>query len=1019
MTHEEWKGAWEVYLRAAELAGPDRDRYLLESCADNPVVREEVLQLLASSEDDAPTIEETPAVIGPYRLIRSIGEGGMGTVFLAEQERPLRRKVALKLIRHGLHTREVLARFEIERQALAILDHPNIARVFDAGSAPPHGHPYFVMEFVDGLPINRYCEEREVDVRGRLVLIQQVCVAIQHAHSKAIIHRDIKPANVLVTEQEGVPVPRVIDFGIAKAIGIAGAGETMATGFGSIVGTLPYMSPEQAIQSPDVDARTDIYSIGVLLYELLTGTTPLACDGDASVSLPLALKRLAEEEPPPPSSRMRQSAASRRLSRTLQSEIDWIVMKALEKDRDRRYQTANALARDIQRYLDGEPVEAGPPSRSYRLGKLARRYRAWLATAAIFMLVLIAATVVSMREAFRAMRAEQAAVEQRDRARVAETNVRAQRDRALAAEERISKAQELTLTEKSRADSEAATARAVAEFLQNDLLAQASPNAQAGLTRKPDPNLTVRAALDRAAAALGERFRNQPSVRASLEHTMANAYLDLGLFAQAREHAMHAVDVRKKALGARHPDTLASMDLLAIVYRNESQFAAAEKIWMELYRYQRSTFGESHTGTLKSMHSLAALHRSQGRYKQSAALYERVLRIRRQVLGPEDPETMRTANNLAYAYMFLERTNEARLLHEENLKLRRRTLGAEHPDTLISMSNLALAYQHLRRYGEAQSLIEEALTIQRRLLGPGHASTLTTMLNLGLLLRSLGKLPEAEKVYTEGLEHARRTGQERSQLALTMMNNLGNVYQATAQFARAEEVLHRAWVMSRETLGAEHPDTLRPRLNLGNAYRKQHKFQQAESMITFVVDARRRLFGAEAATTLLAMSSLVELYLDMARYTQAGELARQVWETRKRLLGEENPSTVESLVQRAKAAMLLGDDAEALKWGGQAFAIRRRIHGNEGAATLEVVEVMALNSLKSGRAKEAEESFATCLAARQRTAGEADPATLQTMLYLASSLEQQGQSDRAETLRRRVLVLKGTTNANNLRPELP
>ena len=1013
MKPEDWKEAWDVYGLAGELVGSDRENYVHKALADNPRAREEVLRLLAEGEDDASnvasTIDETPATIGPYRLIKSIGEGGMGTVFLAEQERPLRRKVALKLIRRGLHTREVLQRFEIERQALAMLDHPNIARVFDAGSAAPHGRPYFVMEFVDGLPINRYCEERGLDVRGRLMLIQQVCEAIQHAHSRAIIHRDIKPANVLVTEQEGKPVPRVIDFGVAKAIGTASAGETMATSFGSVVGTLRYMSPEQAIHSPDIDARTDIYSVGVLLYELFTGTTPLTWESEDSVSLPLALKRIAEVEPPPPSRRLRESATSRRLSHTLHGEIDWIVMKALEKDRDRRYRTANAMARDIQRYLDGEPVEAGPPSRSYRLAKLARRYRAWLATAAIFILVLIAATVVSMREAFRAMRAEQAAVDQRDRARVAETNVRAERDRALAAEARTSKAQELTLVEKSRADAEAATARAVAEFLQKDLLAQASPNTQAGPAKPPDPNLTVRAALDRSAAALAARFQGQPSVRASLEHTIADAYLDLGLLAQAREHALQAVDLRKKALGAHHPETLASMDLLAVIYRNDSQFTAAERIWTELYKYQRTTFGESNTATLKSMHSLAALHRSEGRYKESAALYERVLKLRRRVLGPDDPETMRTANNLAYAYMFLQKHNEARVLHEGNLQRRRRILGAEHPDTLISMSNLALACQQLRRYEEAQTLLGETLTIQRRLLGPGHSSTLTTMLNLGLLLRSLGKLAEAEKVYTEALEHSRRAGQEKSQLALTMMNNLGNVYVSSAQLARAEEILHRAWTLSRESLGADHPDTLRPMLNLGVAYRKQGKYQQAEPMIDYVVKARQRLFGADAATTLLAMTYLVDLNLDMARYPQAAELARQVWETRKRVLGEENASTVESLVQRAKAAVGLSDDEEARKWGGQALAIRRRAHGNESAATLDVAEVLALNSLKSGRTKEAEESFAMCLAARQRTAGEAAPATLQTMLYLASSLDQQGESDRAETLRRRVLALSSAT----------
>lgn len=506
MTAQDWKEAWAIYQFADELTGPERESFLNKAFEKNPAIRGEVLRLFTESQDD-PGILETPRTIGPYRLIKTIGEGGMGTVFLAEQDRPLRRKVALKLIRRGLQTPEVMARFEIERQALAILDHPNIARIFDAGMTTPHGHPYFVMEFVDGLPINRYCEERGLNIRDRLRLIQQVCDAIQHAHSKAIIHRDIKPANVLVTEQDGKPVPRVIDFGVAKAVGTTSADETLATGFGSVVGTLRYMSPEQALRSKDIDARTDIYAVGVLLYELLTGTTPLAWESEDSVNLPDVLQRIAEGEPSTPSRRLRESTNSQRLSRTLEGEVDWIVMKALEKDRARRYQTANALARDIQRFLDGEPVDAGPPSRSYRLAKMAQRYRAWLATAAIFILVLTVAAAVSVREAFRAMRAEQTAVQQRDRALAAETDARAERNRALAAETaaraerdralsaqtRIRQEQALTLVQKSRADGESATARAVADFLRNDLLAQANPNVQAGPSKPPDPNLTIRA----------------------------------------------------------------------------------------------------------------------------------------------------------------------------------------------------------------------------------------------------------------------------------------------------------------------------------------------------------------------------------------------------------------------------------------------------------------------------------------------------------------------------------------------
>jgi non-specific serine/threonine protein kinase/serine/threonine-protein kinase len=819
MTPQEWKEAWAVVQRASELTGDDRENYLRQTLANNPAVREEVLRLFAENPEDGGDgsgVEQTPSTVGPYRLLKTIGEGGMGTVFLAEQERPLRRKVALKLIRRGLHTPEVLARFEIERQALAILDHPNIAHVYDAGTTVPDGRPYFVMEFVNGIPINRYCAERESPVRERLKLIQQVCEAIQHAHSKAIIHRDVKPANVLVAEQDGKPVPKVIDFGVARAVGTTNAGQTLATGFGSVVGTLQYMSPEQATLVTDVDARTDIYAVGVLLYELLTGTTPLDWGTAATTSLPAALQQIAEVEPLPPSRRWQQSPALHRLSHTLQSELDWIVMKALEKDRNRRYQTANALARDIQRYLDGEPVEAGPPSRSYRLAKLARRYRAWLVTAAIFGLVLLAATVISVREAVRAMRAEQ-------------------------------------------------TARAIADFLQNDLLAQASPNVQAGPAKPPDPNLTVRAALDRSGALLAGKFQNQPAIRAAIEHTIADAYLDLGLFPQAREHALQAVELRRKALGPYHPETMLSMDRLAVAYRSEAKYPEAEKIWTELYHYQQKALGESDPGTLQSMHSLAALYRSEGKYKDSAALYERVLPLRRRILGPENPDTMRTANNLGYTYLFVDKNKEAEALLEETLKQRRKVLGAEHPDTLISMSNLALAYEHLGRLEEAQKLLVETLATQQRLLGPEHDSSLGTRLGMGRVLRAMHKLPEAEKIYTEGLEYARRAGVEDKPTSLTMMNNLGNVYIDGGDFARAEQILSRSLALRRKSVGDDHPETLRTLLNLGTAYRKQRKYRQAEEAIRQVVEARRRLSGPDDPNTRIAMTRLAELYQEMGK----------------------------------------------------------------------------------------------------------------------------------------------------------
>jgi len=571
----------------------------------------------ARADDPTCTIQRPGAAlgvsIGPYHLVRQLGEGGMGTVYHACQSEPIRRDVALKIIKQGMDTRQVIARFESERQALAMMDHPNIARVFDAGASTA-GLPYFVMELVDGVPITRYCDAKRLTLRQRIELYIPVCQAIQHAHQKGIIHRDIKPSNVLVTEQDGKPVPKVIDFGLAKALGHQLSEATMMTNLGTLVGTLEYMSPEQAeLGRQDIDTRSDIYSLGVVLYELLTGTTPLEHGRLAKAVYLEVLQRIREEEPAPPSARMRQSAsgpataAQRRsdpaqLPRLAHGELDWMTMKALEKDRTRRYETVNGLVRDLERYLNGEPVEAAPPSAMYRLGKLVRKHRAWLVTAAAFAALLVAGVVVSSVMAVRASRAER-------------------------------------------------EARAVNDFLQNDLLAQASANKQAGPGTKPDPDLKVRTALDRAADRIAGKFDRQPEVEASIRGTIGQTYIDLGLYTEASRQLERALELHRRVLGPENPKTLDTMSRLGIAATRRAKYPEAEALLSQALKIQRRVLGPEHLDTLRSMNNLAIVYFDQAKYAQAETLLGQALEIKRRVLGPEHPDTLSSMNNLAGVYI--------------------------------------------------------------------------------------------------------------------------------------------------------------------------------------------------------------------------------------------------------------------------------------------------------------------------------------------------------------------------------
>jgi tetratricopeptide (TPR) repeat protein len=724
----------------------------------------------------------------------------MGDVWLAEQKEPVRRRVALKLVKAGMNTREVIARFESERQALALMDHPAIAKVFDAGSTP-QGTPYFVMEYVAGAPINTYCDNHRLSTRERLELFIHVCEGVQHAHQKAIIHRDLKPSNILVIEVDGRAAPKIIDFGVAKALTQNLTADTLFTRVGALIGTPEYMSPEQANSSgEDIDTRTDVYSLGVVLYELLAGAPPLDLK---KIAFEQFLRRLREDEPPKPSAiiRTQDQATSTALAHKRQTEpqalakqmrgdLDSIALKALEKDRSRRYGSPSDFAADIHRYLNNEAVLAVPSSAAYRARKFARRYRVALATIAAFVLVLVVAAAIGIRQSMRANR-------------------------------------------------EAAVAQAVNDFLQNDLLAQASAATQSGPSAKPDPHLEVRTALDRAAVRIAGKFDREPEVEASIRNTIGQTYLDLGLYPEARKQLEGALDLYRRVLGVENPKTLRTMSRLgrAAGFQGDPQGEALLDRALEI---QRRVLGPEHPDTLFSMAVQATVYDSQRKFGQAEALFNRTLEIQRRVLGPEHPETLRSMHNLAVVYSGQGRYAQAEALYSQTLEIERRVLGPEHPLTLLSMNNLAATYRQQGKYAQAEALGSQALEIQRRALGPEHPNTLTSMHTLALTHVLQGKYTEAEALYGQTLEIERRVlGPEHPQTLYTL-SNFADMYQRLGRYALAETLAKQALAGQRHTSGPEHPDAMDAATSLALAYQSQGKFAQSEPLAREAVEIERK-----------------------------------------------------------------------------------------------------------------------------------------------------------------------------------
>lgn len=746
----------ELFHACLDLPPEQREAWLLAQLPDDLSRRMKVLRLLRAHDRIAgrtlqPLVEltgeadPTPERIGPYAITGVLGEGGMGVVYEAEQTEPVRRRVALKILKAGMDTRQVVGRFLAERQALAAMDHPFIAKVLDAGQTPG-GRPYFVMERVEGEPLLDYCERRALGVRARIHLIVMVCQAVQHAHQKGVIHRDLKPSNVLVVDGEAGPRPTVIDFGIAKAISEdARTPGKLTTLLEQRLGTPAYMSPEQAAGT-DVDTRTDIYALGVILYELLTGRVP-ADPGQMGTAAFLQKLAAGEIDPPPPSA----VASARRLS----PDLDAIVMKAIAVERERRYDSAAALAEDLERYLRDDPVAARPPTTSYRVRKFVRRHRLGLAAASVAVLALVAGAIAAGIGLMRARAAE------------------------------------------ARARAEARESAEVTQFL-TSLFSASDPNMRT--------TTTLRELLDRAAARVGSELAGQPHVQTTLFAKLAHVYYSLGVHKQAASLAEQALALQEGA----GIENLETADALLTLGRSVWQLGDLKRAQGLLARARdiraRLDAGNA-IGMAEVLNNLGGLHGQLEQYDQAMAAYERARALLQQPGVPSNPHLGVTHRGMAIIRSRQGQHEQAFDLSRRALEIFRDAYGDDHPVTAQVYEDLAFYLKNRQRYAEARSMAERALAIKQRVLGPEHPQTAFPHAILGDVHAAEDRLAEAREQYEAALRIREKALGPKNPRTADMLVALGTILERQGDAAGSRRALARAHDIYLEVYGPDHSRT--------------------------------------------------------------------------------------------------------------------------------------------------------------------------------------------------------------------
>jgi eukaryotic-like serine/threonine-protein kinase len=1100
-----------LFSAALELPASERAAYLAAACADDPALRLRLEALLRVHEEAIPFLETPPPGaqdspmgaggpgatirvafapsekagdrIGRYKLLQQIGEGGCGVVYMAEQEEPVRRRVALKVIKLGMDTKQVVARFEAERQALALMDHPNIAKVFDAG-ATEAGRPFFVMELVRGIKITDFCDENKVSTEDRLKLFIQVCQAIQHAHQKGIIHRDIKPSNILVADHDGVAVPKIIDFGIAKATTDQRlTDKTLFTAFEQFMGTPAYMSPEQAkLSGLDIDTRSDIYSLGVLLYELLTGLTPFDSKALMQAGLDEIRRTIREQEPARPSTRLstmaaadltevadRRRAEPAKLSGLIRGDLDWIVMKALEKDRARRYETANGLATDIQRHLNCEPVVARPPSRLYEFQKTVRRHKFGFAAAAALIALLAVGVLASTFEALRATSAE------RGQSRL-----------------------------RQKAETEAAKSQQVAQFMK-DMLKGVGPKVALGRDTK-----LLHEILDNTAERARRDLRGQPEVAAELLSTIGGTYLQLYDLTKAEAMEREALRLRTSLFGETNAATAASLNGLARVLinrRGAPDLAEAEGMTRQALSIWNKLGGSDSEDAAFSLYLLGSAIFNQGKLTEAETEYRKCLAIRRRLFGNEHKDVASTLDNLGLVLSGQGKRDEAEQAIREALMIQKKLFGEEHPDVSDSLFNLAQVLRLRGKLSEAESVYRDTLAMRRKLMGNDHPGVGPALSHLVSVYREEGKLAEAEAVCREELEFARKLAGSGKPDAAYSLQRLTDILYDQAKWAAAEapcreaialfkqlaqadpkrsgypiDLGHSQWKLADVLAKTGHRDQTEPILRealqvfeqaarnfpaelflrkeqafshrlLGDALIALGRVDEALRPYRAAIDlyaalaadapqdasysleeayttgslaeildrAGRPVLAADGYRQAIALYEkaittfpnnedlkwhLVELLRGQSKLAEAERVLREALAKQRKMVGSEHLEVATSLVGLSYLLRERGKLPEAETTAREALTIRKKLLGKQHSEVAQSLHVLAWNLYLQNKHTEAEALSREELAMSRKLLGNDDPNVAWALRDLTSFLRDQGKLPEAETTIRESLAIR-------------